>query len=310
MSRVILIAGPTASGKSALALRLAEDLGGVVINADSMQVYAGLRVLTARPSAADEARAPHRLYGTVADDVAYSAADWAAAAMAEIEAAHDAGKVPILVGGTGMYFKVLLGGIAEIPEIPEDIRARVRAKVAAEGSAAAHAELAPLDPAAAARLSPGDSQRVSRALEVVLATGRPITDWQADTKPGPLAPPDAAGLVEKIVLDWPREELYARCDLRFELMLEEGALAEVEALMARNLDPTLPVMKALGVPTLAAYLDGEVDLEAAKAESQMQTRRFAKRQLTWFRNQFGDWPRWSAQYYENIYSDFVIKISK
>ncbi|MCJ9427472.1 tRNA (adenosine(37)-N6)-dimethylallyltransferase MiaA [Kordiimonas marina] len=307
MKTAILIAGPTASGKSALSLRLAADTNGVIINADSMQVYRDLRVITARPSEEDEAKAPHKLYGFMDATEVCSAAFWAERAMAEIEAAWAEGLTPIVVGGTGMYFKVLLDGIAEIPEIPEDIRADVRARCDAEGSEVLHAELRTVDPVTADRLAPGDSQRISRALEVYKATGTPLSVWHKDTRPGPLKPLEEAGGLIKLVIDPPRDVLYDRCNRRFDLMLGEGGLDEVKALMARNLDVSLPVMRALGVPSLMAYLQGEVSLEGAVEDAKMQTRRFAKRQLTWFRNQFGAWDRVSAQLSESQYRDFLNK---
>ncbi|WP_417465109.1 tRNA (adenosine(37)-N6)-dimethylallyltransferase MiaA [Kordiimonas sp.] len=307
MKRALFIAGPTASGKSALSLRLAEDLNGVIINADSMQVYKGLRVITARPSEEDEAKEPHRLYGFLDGSEVCSAAFWAERAMEEITRAWQGDQTPIVIGGTGMYFKVLLSGIAVIPDIPEDIRASVRERCASEGSEALHAELMPLDAVTATRLAPGDSQRICRALEVVLTTGKPISAWQLETKPGPMQRYDEDGALIKLVLDPPRDVLYDRCNRRFDLMLDEGAMDEVQALMERKLDPTLPVMRSLGVPQLMAYLKGELPLEDAVEDAKMQTRRFAKRQLTWFRNQFGDWKRLPAQLSESEYRDFLNK---
>jgi tRNA dimethylallyltransferase len=307
MKRALFIAGPTASGKSALSLRLAEDLNGVIINSDSMQVYADLRVITARPSEADEAAAPHRLYGYLDGAEVSSAASWAEDAMREITAAWDAGRTPIVIGGTGMYFKALLDGMAVIPPIPEDIRAAVRARCEAEGSAALHETLRAVDPATAARLFPGDSQRLCRALEVYEATGRPISAWQAETQPGLMHHLDAEGGLAKLVLDPDREVLYDRCNRRFDAMLKAGAWEELDALMARRLDPSLPLMRALGVPSLMACRRGEVPLEAAVEDAKMQTRRFAKRQLTWFRNQFGHWDRLPAQFSESDYREFLNK---
>ncbi len=295
MKRAILIAGPTASGKSALSLKLAEELNGVIINADSMQVYRDLRIITARPSVEDEQAAPHRLYGFMDATEVCSAALWASLAMQEIEAAWQKDQVPILVGGTGMYFKVLIDGIAVVPDIPDDIRSTVRARCDSESSEVLHAELMQVDPEMAGRLAPGDSQRISRALEVYLATGTPLSVWQKDTKPGPLAALDQSGGTTKLVLAPERQYLYDRCNLRFDLMMQQGALEEVLALKARNLDSSLPLMRSLGVPSLLAYLNGEIELETALEDAKMQTRRFAKRQLTWFRNQFGHWDRVQGQ---------------
>ncbi len=289
MKRALFIAGPTASGKSAFALEVAKQRGGIIINADSMQVYKDLPILTACPSAEEQAQAPHRLYGFLDGSEVCSAAFWAETAMAEINLAWAADKLPILVGGTGMYFKVLLDGIAKIPDIPEDIRAVVRAECEQDGSPALHRQLQEVDPGAAERLAPGDSQRVSRAVEVYRATGTPLSIWQQDTPPGPMAEYDRAGLVDKTVISPARSELYQRCDLRFDLMIKAGAIAEVEALLARGLSPELPIMRALGVPPLSAYLAGTTGLETAAEEAKMQTRRFAKRQLTWLRNQFSHW---------------------
>lgn len=278
---LVVIAGPTASGKSALALGLAERANGVVINADASQVYADLRLLSARPSPAEEARAPHRLYGVVDGATACSAADWAAMARAAIAQAHTEGRLPIVVGGTGLYIRTLLDGIAPVPDIPDEVRAQVRALDDP------HAALALADPAMAQRLRPSDRQRSARALEVKRATGRSLADWQAATEGG------IGGTVElrAHVVETDRAELYARCDHRFDLMLAEGALDEARALAARGLSPALPVMKALGVPPLLAHLAGDLTIEAAADAAKQDTRRYAKRQLTWFRNQTPDWRR-------------------
>lgn len=282
-----VIAGPTASGKSARALALAEAEGGVIINADASQLYADLRILTARPSPADEARAPHRLYGVLDGADPASAARWAALARAEIAAAHGQGRLPIVVGGTGLYLRTLLDGIAPVPEIDPAVRAAVRALDPAD----AHAALAVADPEAAARLAPADRQRVMRALEVVRATGRALAHWQAAREGG------IAGAVTLLaeVVELPRAELYARCDARAAAMLADGAVEEVEALLARGLDPGLPVMKALGVRPIAAMLAGAIGRDAALEQIQRETRNFAKRQSTWFANQTPDWPRVAAK---------------
>lgn len=266
-----------------MALALAERTGGIVINADSAQVYRDLSILSARPSAADEVRVPHRLYGHIDGAAIWSAAEWAAAARAEIAAAHAAGRLPILVGGTGLYLHVLLNGIAPIPPVDEAIRAAVRALPVA----AAHAALLDEDPVAAARLRPRDTTRIARALEVVRATGRPIHDWQAMTEGG-IA--DAVTLAP-IVIEPARATLYARCDARFAAMIAAGALDEVAALVARDLPPQMPVMKALGVAPLARHLAGALTLDAAIAEAARQTRNYAKRQLTWLRGRAPAWPR-------------------
>ncbi|HUI96372.1 MAG TPA: tRNA (adenosine(37)-N6)-dimethylallyltransferase MiaA [Xanthobacteraceae bacterium] len=284
--RVVLIAGPTASGKSALALRLAERLGGTIINADSMQVYRDLRIITARPTPAEEARVPHRLYGHVDAAVNYSVGHYVTDAAAALAEARRQGRPAIVVGGTGLYFKALTAGLAAVPPIPPDIRAAVRARLAEHGAPALHAELARHDPAAAARLGPNDRTRVSRALEVVEATGRPLADWHTEGQP-PLVAPSAARLF--IAPD--RAELYARIDARFATMIAGGALDEARALAARGLDPLLPAMKAHGIPWLIRHLAGEITLAEAVRQAQLDTRHYAKRQFTWFRHQLGDWPR-------------------
>jgi tRNA dimethylallyltransferase len=295
MKRALLIAGPTASGKSAMALDVAAQRNGIIINTDSMQVYRELRILTARPNEEEEAQAPHRLYGMMNGAHACSAKEWATLAENEIKIAWEHGQFPILVGGTGMYFKTLLEGMAEIPEINPNIRADVRLRAKVEGAEALHAELSKVDPSIADRLEPADSQRISRALEVFLSTGKPLSEWHKDTRPGFLDQYDQVGEVDKIVLDWPRDVLYERCDKRFDMMIDQGALEEVEKLMAMQLDPTLPIMKSLGVPSLISYLQGNMSIDAALEEAKMLTRRFAKRQLTWFRNQFSDWKRHTTQ---------------
>lgn len=280
---LVVIAGPTASGKSALAIARARATGGVIINADASQLYADLSVLTARPDAAALAAAEHRLYGVLDGAEAASAARWAAMARAEISETWDKGRLPILVGGTGLYLKLLLHGMAPVPPIPADLRSTVRALPAE----AAHGQLASLDPAMAARLNARDTTRVHRALEVVLATGRSLADWQQETRGGI---GDAVAL-EPVVLEPPRAALYARCDARFGAMLAAGGLDEVRRLAARGLDPSLPVMKAVGVPPLLAHLAGALSLDAAVARARQDTRRYAKRQYTWLRNQVSDWPR-------------------
>lgn len=284
---VALIAGPTASGKSALALALAEKHRGTVINADSMQVYADLRILTARPSVEEEARVPHRLFGHVDGADAYSAARWAAEARAAIAEAHHEGRLPILVGGTGMYLRTLLEGIAPVPEIDPAVRKMVRALPVAE----AYAQLAATDPEAAARLNATDTTRVARALEVVRATGRPLSHWQAQTLGGIEGKVHLAPLILLPDRDW----LGERIDRRFADMLEQGR-AEATALFARTDIPgDAPVLRAIGVPELRALFAGETDVVQAAAAGALATRQYAKRQYTWFRRQPPpDWERSDA----------------
>ena len=277
---VVIVAGPTASGKSGLALALAERLPGSVINADSMQVYRELAVLTARPDAAALARAPHRLYGVLPAAEACSAALWRAKALAAIAEARAEGRVPIVTGGTGLYIKALIHGLAAVPEIPDAIRRAARVRLEVLGPAAFHGELAARDPVMGERLGSSDSQRLLRAWEVFEATGRSLADWQADpTDPGH----DLRFLI--VLLMPPRAALHEAVDARLWRMIGAGALAEVKALMALELDPSLPVMKALGVPELAAHIAGEMTLAEAVAAGQASTRRYVKRQATWFRHQ-------------------------
>jgi tRNA dimethylallyltransferase len=283
--RAVLIAGPTASGKSALALALAERLGGTVVNADSMQVYRNLRIITARPTEVEELAVPHFLYGHVDAAENYSVGRWCVNAGAALAELLGAGRLPILVGGTGLYFKTLTQGLAAIPPVPPDIRAAVRERLKTEGVASLHAELAHRDPASAQRLMPGDRSRIARALEVVLATGRPIGDWHREGMKPVLDPASAV----RIFLNSEREELYRRINERFDRMLVAGALDEVEALRRRNLDPLLPAMKAHGVPWLMRHLAGEISLSEAAEGGKRDTRRYTKRQATWFRNQLPDW---------------------
>jgi tRNA dimethylallyltransferase len=283
--RAVLIAGPTASGKSALALTLAEALGGTIINADAMQVYRDLRIITARPLPAEEARAPHLLYGHVDAAENYSVGRWCVDAGAALAAVEREGRLPILIGGTGLYFKALTRGLAAVPPIPAQIRTAVRVRLEREGIAALHAELSARDGAAAGRLMPGDRARITRALEVVLATGRSLTDWHRDGMTPALDPQRAV----KVFLDVDRPELYRRIDARFDAMLMAGALEEVRALASRRLDAALPAMKAHGVPWLIRHLNGEIDLTAAVEEAKRDTRRYTKRQATWFRHQLPDW---------------------
>lgn len=281
----ILIAGPTASGKSALALSLAERIGGTVINADAMQVYRELRILTARPSEADERRAPHLLYGHVPSGEAYSAARYAAEAREAIATVESSGRIPIVVGGTGLYFKALTEGLSPIPPIPDDIRAHWRRRASEDGPAALHAILRARDPDMAERLRPTDPQRLVRALEVLEATGRSLAFWHK--QPGEPAVHVAAG--RAIVVSPEREELHRRCDARFDTMMAEGALNEVRALLALGLDAELPAMRALGVKSLARLIAGEIGTEEAADAAKSETRQYAKRQLTWLRRNMISW---------------------
>jgi tRNA dimethylallyltransferase len=277
----VLIAGPTASGKSALALALAEATGGIVINADSMQVYRDLRVLTARPTLEEEARAPHRLYGHVDAAANFSAGAWVADAAKVLAEARAQDRLAIFVGGSGLYFKALTRGLSAVPPIPPDVREDVRARLARDGVEALHATLMQRDPASAERLKPRDRIRIARALEVVEATGRSLNDWHRDGLPPQLAP----GAFTAVFLGPERDELYARIDARFDAMLKAGALEEVEALAGRRLDPLLPAMKAHGVPALIRHFNGELTLEEAAVVGRADTRHYAKRQFTWFRHQ-------------------------
>ena len=303
MKKAIIVAGPTASGKSALALSLAERLNGVVINADSMQVYSTLRIVTARPSIEDEARVPHRLYGVLDPSELCSAGRWRSLAVAEMEAAWDQGKLPVVCGGTGLYIRSLMQGLSPIPDIPEDVRTAARALFEQMGNRAFHDMLATRDPVIAARLHPGNSQRLVRAWEVVQATGRNMSDWQAEPPTDVL---DAAFYAVSIAPE--REALYEGCDRRFRLMMEQGALAEVKAILAMHLDPALPAMKALGVPELATYLAGTCSLEDAIRRAQQTTRNYAKRQLTWFRHQLRTDFSLSAQYSESFFDEIFANI--
>lgn len=277
-SRVALIAGPTASGKSALAIEIAEQIGGTVINADASQVYRDLCVLSARPSIQDEARVPHLLFGYVDGAEACSAARWASDAAKAIDAVHAQGGVPVLVGGTGLYLRTLLDGIAPVPDIDADIRATVRALPVAD----AHAALAREDPTAAARLAPADTTRVARALEVVRSTGKPLSHWQ-EQRAGGIG--DRVALSAAVLLP-DRGDLFARCDRRLKSMFEEGAVEEVGALLARDDVPAdAPVRRAIGVPEIGAMLAGTISRDDAITRAQLATRQYAKRQYTWFRNQ-------------------------
>ncbi len=291
---VIVIGGPTASGKSALALAIAEEFGGTVINADAMQVYRELRIVTARPGQDETRRVPHRLYGVMSARQRCTAARWRTMALAAIANAKAKGRLPVVVGGTGLYLKALIEGLAPVPEIPPEVRAAARTRHAELGGAAFHAELKRLDPDMAARLKPGDTQRMVRAWEVVTATGRSLALFQK------IRPAPAKLWFQTFRLLPPRETLYAACDARCRRMVEEGAVDEVRALMALKLDPDLPAMKAVGVRELAALVAGETSRAQALAKFQQVTRNYAKRQVTWFRHQLPDAQTWDAQFSERV----------
>ena len=277
--RALLIAGPTASGKSALAMDLARTWKGVIINADALQVYGPLRILTARPTPEEEETIPHRLYGHIGAATQYSVARWLKEARLEIEATWERGFYPIITGGTGLYFRALEKGLAPVPEIAEDIRGFWR-----RFKGDLHLELMRRDPAMAQRLLATDRQRLTRALEVIDGTGRSLLEWQ---KEGQSQAPLAGVQVERIFMDVPRDELYARAEQRFRLMMKAGALDEVRPLV--ELDPELPMMKAIGVPELVAHLKGETELDEAVNRAVTATRNYIKRQLTWWRGQGAEW---------------------
>lgn len=285
--RAILIAGPTASGKSGLAIRLAAETGGIVVNADSMQVYRDLRILTARPPATDEARVPHALYGHVDGAEAYSVARWCDEVAGVIALAQGAGQCPIIAGGTGLYFTSLLGGLSPVPDIPDDIRERSRSRVREIGPDAFHAELAETDPEMARRLPTTDPQRLARAYEVKEATGRSLADWQA--MPG--EPILNVAETRRIVIAPDRVDLHRRIEQRFDQMLEQGVLDEAAAFGRLGLPDDLPITRALGLRPLLAHLAGDIELDTARERAIAETRQYAKRQETWFRNQFPDWER-------------------
>lgn len=281
-----LIAGPTASGKSRLALETAERTGALILNADSQQLYADLRILSARPTAEDETRAEHRLYGIADAADAWSVGRWSRAVMPVLADLAAEDRPALLVGGTGLYFNALTRGLADIPDIPDSVRDEIGALYDSAGEGSVRRRLVEADPESEAAIAPGDRQRLIRALAVLTVTGQPLSVWRADTRP--LL---AEGSWEAVVVEPPRDRLYAACDARVDSMVEQGALDEVRALVARRLDPTLPAMKAVGVRDFAAHLRGEVSLNDAVTAVQQATRNYAKRQLTWFRNQTPDWPR-------------------
>lgn len=283
---ITLIAGPTASGKSKLALELAEKTGAVIINADSQQLYADLRVLSARPSLEEEGRVEHRLYGVADAADAWSVGRWTRSITPVLVSLNQEGRPALIVGGTGLYFTALTKGLADIPDVPLEAREEAGALYDTEGEAAFRLRLTTFDPPAAAAIAPGDRQRLTRAFAVARATEKSLSDWQASTVP--MLEPRT---YDRLVVEPDRAALYANCDARVAMMVEQGALDEVRALAARELDPALPAMKAVGVREFAAHLAGEMTLEAAIDAVRQATRNYAKRQLTWFRNQTSDWPR-------------------
>jgi len=287
MRPALLIHGPTASGKTELAIALAKALDGEIVNADSMQVYRDLRLLTARPSEAEEAEVPHHLFGHVDAAERYSTGKWLGEARSKLADIQRRGKLAIFVGGTGLYFLSMIQGLSDIPPVPEDVHSEVRALVNQEGVASLHSRLQAIDPATAGRLSPNDRQRIMRAFEVWLATGRPLSELYQAPKSVLLDDGEWLG----IALTPPRSRLYARIDRRFEGMMMRGAMDEARALLARGLDPQLPAMKAHGMPWLAKFIDGEISPEEAAENAKRDTRRYAKRQFTWIGRQFPFWPR-------------------
>jgi len=286
MRRPILIAGPTASGKSALALAQAERLGGSVINADSQQVFRDWRILSARPTPAEEARAPHFLYGHVALDADYSVGAWLRDLAPVLETCRARSLIPIIAGGTGLYFKALTEGLAPIPPIAAEVRARAASRLEALGIARFAEEVAERDPESAASLDRANPVRILRAWEVLEATGKGLAAWRRETAPALLPP----GETVAFALTPPRDWLYARCDARLDAMVAGGVLDEVARVMALGLDPALPAMKTVGAPEFMAHLRDELTLDEALARAKTATRRYAKRQLTWIRNQMPEWP--------------------
>ncbi len=300
----LIVAGPTASGKSALAIDVAEHFHGTVINADSMQVYRELRKITARPSIADESRVPHRLFGVMNGYEACSAGAWTRMAVDEIHAAFAQNRLPVVVGGTGLYLQSLSAGLSPIPSIPEAVRTRARARLGELGTAAFAAEVAELDPVSAERLAPADTQRLLRAWEVFMHTGRTFSAWRDVPRVKPLPEVRFA----TIVLAPPRQQLYGAIDARFVAMMDDGALDEVRALLAMGLDRGLPVMKALGVPELSAHLQGRLERDEAIARAQRASRNYAKRQLTWGRHQIDGAFVLRAQYSKSFYDEIIAYI--
>ena len=299
----IMIAGPTASGKSKLAIEMANRMNGIIINADSMQLYEDLSVLTARPSDADMALAPHRLYGVLNGDIRASVALWLDMAATEMRQAWDAGKIPIIIGGTGMYLNAGLSGLAPIPEVPDAIHDAAVALHKDIGGGAFRQALAEYDPVTAKRLFDGDTQRLVRAMGVVKATGRPLSAWQQDPHEGAFE-----GVAMTVKLLPSRDILYQRINDRFDMMLEAGALDEVKRLVERKLDPGLPVMKALGVRQLSAYLDGNIDKAEAGHHAKQDSRQYAKRQMTWLRNNFNAKYELNEKYSESFFEDIFTNL--
>jgi tRNA dimethylallyltransferase len=303
---VVLIYGPTASGKSALALRLAEDYGGVVINADALQVYAELRVLTDRPGPEEERSAPHRLYGFQPVRDPYSTARWLADAKTALAEAKEHGWLPIIVGGTGLYFTALTTGLSAIPEVPEEVREKYRRAASCTPPADLHRLLASRDPLTAARLRPSDPQRIVRALEVHEATGRSLAEWHENRQP-PIVPLSSAFA---LTLNVERDELYRRCDARFDRMIALGAIEEARRIAALGLDRSLPAMRAVGLPPLLEFVRGGIGLEEASRSAKTQTRNYVKRQTTWMRKNFITWRSIDAQFLEGIKRELDIFIEK
>jgi tRNA dimethylallyltransferase len=286
----ILLAGPTASGKSALAMELAERVGGTIVNTDALQVYRDLRLITARPSVADEARVPHALYGHVAADEGYSVGRWAEEAGAVLAELRRAGRPAIFTGGTGLYFKALTEGLAKVPPIPPEVREKWRLAVREQGAEALHKHLAAVDPEGAAAVRPSDQTRIVRAIEVIEATGIPLREWHRKDVSAPLVGAEA----KRFVVEIDRAQLAERVGARFDAMVGEGVIEEVAALLQMKLDPALPIMKAVGVRELATLIAGKASLEEATSRAKLATLQYAKRQMTWFRNQIGGWPRVEA----------------
>ena len=301
---VLIIAGPTASGKSSLAIKAAEKFDGVIINSDAMQVYSELRILTARPSKYDESIVPHKLYGTLPATKNCSVALWKELAETEILACWQKGVLPIIAGGTGLYIKALMQGLSEIPQVSGEIREEVISRRNKKGAEAFHDELRRFDPKTALKVDLNDTQRMVRAYEVYLGTNRSLSDWQESK---PTKAPFKANY-QIVILDPPRDKLYKKCDHRFNWMIKNGAIDEVKGLLSLNLEPTLSAMKAIGVAQLTSYLSHEQTLDIAVSEAQKMTRRYAKRQLTWFRNQIIQCYRVNEQYSERLSDEIFSKI--